>query len=162
MSLLSDGNLIGQLSNELILVCDGDLIVREANALALVTLSERIIGQPLLHLIAPVARGKGAAFIAELQRLSTEQLSVTWELLLRVPQDTPLLIGLRGGALPAGGWLIMGGGEPSGLSRLYKEVLALNTELTDLVRKLTREQAVLSEQVRRLLEREEHHNVTLH
>lgn len=162
MSLLGPSNLLGRLSHELILVCDSNLIVREANELAIKTLNQPLIGRALLQLIAPAARSKAVTFIAELQQLSPDQLTISWELLLHVRQHAPLLIGLRGGALPAGGWLLMGGGEPSGISRLYQEVLALNTELTDLIRKLTREQAALSAQVQRLLDRQEHHDVSLH
>jgi hypothetical protein len=162
MSLPGPLNLLGRLSHELILVCDSDLVIREANELAIRTLRQPLLGQPLLQLIAPSARSKAVAFIAELQQLSADQLTISWELLLHVPQDNPLLIGMRGGALPAGGWLLMGGSEPGGITRLYQEVLALNSELTDLIRKLTREQAALSAQVQRLLDHQEHHNVNTH
>jgi hypothetical protein len=62
---------------------------------------------------------------------------------------------MRGGRLPDGGWMIMGSGESPRLANLYHEVLAINTELTNLIRELTREQAVLTGTINRLLERPE-------
>ncbi|MFV9506612.1 MAG: hypothetical protein AB4911_18840 [Oscillochloridaceae bacterium umkhey_bin13] len=155
MTTLTATTLLGRLSHELIFMCDDGLIVREANGLALETLDRPLVGLPFAKLFATNARVKGEAFLGELRQLSPNEITVTWELMLHVPHQAPLLIGLRAGALEGGGWVIMGGGEPTGMHRLYHEVLALNTELTDLVRKLTREQAALSEQVRRLLAHQE-------
>lgn len=142
--------LIGKLSHELMLACDDELTVREANSLALSTLGPRIVGRPLLQLITSMARPKGAVFIAELEALEPEQVSTTWELLLHVPRAAPLLIGLRGGRRREGGWLIMGAVESPRLSGLYHEVLALNKELTELIRQLTRQQAELNHKLERL------------
>lgn len=162
MSNLSQCDLLGRLSNELIFVCDHDLIVREANGLAMRTLGEALLDHSLLELFSPAAQGKGTAFVAELQRLHDDQITPTWELMLDVPHGNTLLIGLRGGRLPKRGWLIMGGGEPSGISNLYHEVLALNIELTTLIRKLSREQTILNERIERLLDLQEQHDVTHH
>ncbi|PDW02002.1 hypothetical protein [Candidatus Viridilinea mediisalina] len=162
MSSLSQCNMLGRLSNELILVCDDDLVVREANGLAVQTLGTAIIDHSLFDLFSPAAQGKGTAFVAELQRLSADQITPTWELMLDVPHGNKLLIGIRGGKLPGRGWLIMGGGEPSGISNLYHEVLALNIELTTLIRKLSREQTVLNDRIQRLLDLQEQYNVQPH
>ncbi|RRR69484.1 MAG: hypothetical protein EI684_15545 [Candidatus Viridilinea halotolerans] len=159
---LNECTLLGRLSNELILVCDHDLVVREANELAVQTLGEALLDHSLIELFSPTAQGKGTAFVAELQRLSPTQTTPTWELMLDVPHGNRLLIGLRGGKLPNQGWLIMGGGEPSGISNLYHEVLALNIELTTLIRKLSREQTVLNDRIQRLLEFQEQHDVHHH
>lgn len=161
MMTVPESSLLSRLSHELIFVCDDALIVREANELAITTLAQPIVGEAFAKLFASNARIKGEAFIAELRRLGPDELTVTWELLLHVPDQAPLLIAIRAGALQGGGWVLMGGSEPTGVYRLYQEVLALNTELSDLVRKLTREQAALSDHVRRLLAHQEnHHNAT--
>lgn len=150
--------VVSRLSHELMLFCDDGLVVREANPLALTTLGPRIIGRPLAQLFATMARPKGAAFIEELGRLDAEAVSATWELLLHVPRAAPTLVGLRGGRSPAGGWVIMGASEPPHLTALYHEVLGLNTELTDLIRDLTRQQAGLSAQLACLLTATEQHD----
>jgi hypothetical protein len=158
MSALQIDPIFGRLSGELILVCDDDLTVRDANTLARSTLGERIVGRPLLKLITAMARAKGEAFLDALRSLGDADSTATWELLLHVPRAAPLLTGLRGARRPGGGWVIMGGGESPGLSRLYHEVLSLNAELTDLIRQLTREQAALAATVSRLTQRQEEHH----
>ncbi len=150
-----NGRMFGRLSGELILICNAQMQVCEANELTCATLGEPIVGQPLSQLFTSMARAKGAAFIAELQRLDASAVSATWELLLHVPHAAPLLAGLRGGRLPEGGWMILGSSELPHLTSLYHEVLSLNTELTNLIRDLTREQAALNETVHRLLEVQE-------
>jgi hypothetical protein len=139
----------------MILICDDQMTVREANELALATLSDNILGRPLLLLVANMARSKGATFIDELRCLDTKGVTPTWELMLHVPRDVPLLVGLRGARLPDGGWMIMGSGESSRLMGLYHEVLSLNTELTNLIRQLTRDKAALTRSVNQPAEHKE-------
>lgn len=155
MSTLPLQPLISQLSHELIMVCDQELVVREVNELAASMIGERIIGRPLLQLFSNMARPKAIAFINALLALDPGQVTATWELLLHMPRAAPLLVGLRGGRIGEGGWLLMGNGEPPRLTGLYHEVLALNTELTDLVRTLTREHAALAQQIERLMQEKE-------
>lgn len=151
MSVSLDDQMLARLSNELILVCDDQMLVREANPLALETLGAQIVGKALPQLAAHVARSKAEAFAAELRQLDTDGVSTSWELLLQVPQAPPLLAGLRGGRTHEGGWMIMGAGETPRLTALYYEVLALNTELTNMIRGLIREQADLNSTVSRLV-----------
>lgn len=147
--------LIGRLSGELILVCDEQLLVSEANEPARSLLGERVVGRPVLRLVAAMGRVKGVAFTDALRALGGDEVTAPWELLLHVPRSTPVLASLRGARLPGGGWVIVGGGESPRLTQLYHEVLALNRELTDLVRQLTREQAALAATVNRLLQSQE-------
>jgi hypothetical protein len=146
-------DLIGsRLSGEVILICDDQMIVREANELARTTLSEHIVGRPLLRIVTAMARSKGKAFIDALGRLDDTAVTNTWELLLHVPRAAPLLVSLRGGRLPEGGWMIMGSSDSPRLTALYHEVLSINTELTNVIRQLTREQAALVSSINQLIE----------
>lgn len=151
-----NGLLFSQLSGEIILICDDQLLVREVNDLARTTLGDHIVGRPLLQLIAAMARSKGAAFIDELQRLDGTGVTATWELMLHVPRSAPpLFVGMRGGRLPDGGWMIMASSESPRLAHLYHEALSINIELTNLIRELTREQATLTRTLNHLLARQE-------
>lgn len=142
--------IFAHLSNEMILICDEQMLVREANPTALEALGKQIIGQPLTQLSSTVAQAKAEAFADELRQLNPSGVSTSWELLLHSPHATPLLAGMRGGRLPEGGWMIMGASEAPRLTALYYEVLAINTELTNMIRELIREQSNLSAAVKRL------------
>lgn len=146
---------LGALSHDLILACDGEMIVREANALAVALLGRRVVGQPLLRLFAMMARPKAGAFLAQLRDLPPDATTEPWELLFHVPRATPLLANVRGGVVPCGGWLIVGSCPSPQLTTLYHEVLTINNELTNLVRQLSKEQALLSSRINRLLQAQE-------
>jgi hypothetical protein len=149
-------NLIGQLSNDIMLICDQQCIVREANPVALQTLGNEIVGRPVLQLLATMSRTKGRAFFDHLRRLAPGECSEPWELLFHMSQAAPLLISVRGGATDDGQWLLVGSHESPQLTVLYHEVLAINSELTNLVRQLSKEQAQLTSRIETLMSAQEH------
>jgi len=54
---------------------------------------------------------------------------------------------MRGGLVAPGNWLIMGASDPPELTSIYYEVLAMNSELTNLIRRLSKEQSRLNAQL---------------
>jgi len=150
--------LLGTLSHDIILVCNTQEIVQEANPLAQQLLGEQIIGHPLLELMTTMSRAKGRAFLNHLSNQPDPAAAETWELVFHVPQTVPLRVRARGGPLKQGGWLIVCGCEPPHMMALYHEVLAMNSELTNLVRQLSKEQSVLTNRLTRLLQTEEQNN----
>ncbi|MFP4438316.1 MAG: hypothetical protein ACLFVO_13805 [Chloroflexaceae bacterium] len=150
--------LLGTLSYDIILVCDSQEIVQEANPLAQQLLGEQIIGHPLLELMTTMSRAKGRAFLNYLHDQPDLTQVETWELLFHVPQTVPMRVRARGGPLEQGGWLIVCGCEPPYMMALYHEVLAMNSELTNLVRELSKKQSVLTNQLTQLLQAEEQNN----
>jgi hypothetical protein len=147
---------LGQLSNDIILICDRDAVVREANPYAVRTLGAAITGKPLLQILTTMSQAKGAAFIEHLRHLVPGACSDGWELRFDVAQATPLLITVRGAALERGGWLLVGGNDASRLTAFYHEVLAINNELTNLIRQLSKDQARLKGRIEELLQPQEH------
>lgn len=139
--------LLGRLSNEIILACDGQAVVREANTAACLTLGERCVGKPLLRLLTTMARPKGRLFLDELETLSADGLSAPWELLFHMARATPLLLTMRAGRLPEGGWLLVGSSGSPRLNDFYHEALTINNDLTTLVRQLSKEQALLNQRL---------------
>lgn len=143
--------LLGALTQDIILVCDRGHIVREANPLACDLLGGDLIGRPLLSLLSTMSQTKGEAFLEHTRQIAPGTASDTWELLFHVPPTEPLLANVRMGFSTRGYWLVVGTHESPQLSALYHEVLAMNTELTGMIRELSREQVRLSNQVSRLL-----------
>lgn len=156
MNTSSIPELLGTLSHDIILVCNDQGVVQEANQLARQLLGEAIVGRLLLDLMTAMSYHKGEAFLNYLYTLPPNTTGDAWELLFHVPRSIPLRVSARGGALAGGGWLIVGGCEPPQLVALYHEVLAINSELTNLIRQLCKEQATLTSQVTHLLHLQEH------
>lgn len=154
-TVVSIPDLIGQLSNDIILVCDQQCVVREANTVALQMLGSDIVGRPTLQLLATMSRTKGRAFFDHLRRLNAGECSEPWELLFHIARSAPLLISMRGGSTGGGQWLLVGSHESPQLTVLYHEVLAINSELTNLVRQLSKEQAQLTSRIETLMSSQE-------
>lgn len=149
--------LIGILSNDLMLVCDGSYVVQEANTMALDLLGPDIIGQPLPHLLHDMSQTKGRSFFEHARGVAVGSTSESWELMFQPSHGNPMLINVRAGRCQQQQWLFVGTYESPQFTALYHEVLAMNSELTNLIRQLSKEQARLSNQLARLLETEEHH-----
>jgi hypothetical protein len=149
--------MLGSLSHDLILVCDAEHRVREANPLSLTMLGPSIIGQPLQALLSDMTIAKNEAFLDHLDRIEIGSISDEWELLFHSSRPDPLLINLRAGLCDQGQWLLVGTCESPQLTALYHEVLAMNSELTNLIREMSKEQARLSDQLSHLLHTQEQH-----
>lgn len=143
--------ILGLLSNDVILTCDPEGVVQHANVVAERRLGSELVGRPLLKLLSTMSRPKGIAFVEQLRTLTPGQTTEPWELLFHLARSTPLLICMRGAILDDGCWLLVGGLESPQLTTLYHEVLTINNELTNLVRRLSKEQAHLSRHLSRLL-----------
>lgn len=142
--------LFGDLSHELILICDKHGLIREANSRSRQLLGEDIIGSTLLQLLSTMSHTKGNAFLRHIATLSPGTTSDAWELLFDASDTAPLCVNIRAGALSPDYRVLIGGYEPLQLTTLYHEVLAINSELTNLIRHLSREQARLSNQIEQL------------
>lgn len=147
--------ILGRLSHDVMLVCDRESIIQEANPLALRLMGPEIVGKPLSDVMAEKSKAKGEAFLGYLQELQEGDLSEAWELFFQVAGSSPMPVSVRGGLLEQDVWLLVGGCEPPQLTTIYHEVLAINTELTNLIRQLSKEQARLTSQVNRLLDSKE-------
>lgn len=144
--------ILGSLSSDIILVCDEGMTIREANTLALRTIGAQVIGQPLIAVFRNVSEDKARRFIAHLSTFREGEMCEAWELFL-----TPLSkesegrerisLSLRGGKLAGGWWLFVGACEPVQLTMIYHEVLAINSELTNLVRQMTKDRTRLANQL---------------
>lgn len=148
--------LMGVLSRELFIICDQQYLVCEANKLALQMLGSHIVGRPFLSLLADMSRTKGQIFVEHLYRLDSGVISDSWELLFDVIDSPPVLFSTRGALYEPGKWLLVGTYESPQLTALYHKVLAMNSELTNLIRQLSKEQVRLNREVMRLLEKQEH------
>ncbi len=147
--------MLGVLSHDIILVCDASGMVQEANTLAQRMFGADLIGSMLEQLLSEHAAEKGAAFLQQLGELAPGAVGPAWELLFHVPNSTPLPISMRGGNMSPDAWMLVGACEPPQLTSIYHEVLAINSELTNLIRQLSKEHARLAEQVGRLLDAQE-------
>jgi hypothetical protein len=147
--------LLGHLSHELILVCGQEFTVHEANPLAKQMLGAHIVGQPFRGLLSEMTPAKNDAFLRHLQSVAKDQISESWELLFQVPEREPVLLHVRGGLTEQGEWLIVGTYESPQAQALYHEVLAMNSELTNLIRQLNKEHARLSNQLSNRVEVQE-------
>jgi PAS domain-containing protein len=133
--------ILGSLSNDLILVCDEAYVVQEANALACHILGTHMIGQPLINLLHRTSQDKGQAFLEHTRSIAAGETGDTWELLFAAPDREPLLISMRAGRSEHGTWLLVGMCESPQFTALYHEVLSINSQLTNLVRHLSKEQS---------------------
>jgi hypothetical protein len=149
--------ILSALSNDLILVCDEHYIIQEVNPLATDMLGESLVGQSFLHILHDSSQSKGQGFLEHIARIGTNNTSDSWELLFNVPRDHPMLITMRAGTCDQHTWLFVGTCESPQLTALYHEVLAMNSQLTNLIRQLSKEQARLHGQLVQLLETQEHH-----
>ncbi len=143
--------LFGDLSHDLILICDRHGLIREANLRSRQLLGEDIIGSPLLQLLSTMSHIKGNDFLQQITTLSPGATSDTWELLFDSADAAPLCVSIRAGALSPDYRVLIGGYEPPRLTTLYHEVLAINSELTNIIRQLSKEQARLRDQIERLI-----------
>lgn len=143
--------LFGNLSHELILVCDRHGLIREANQRSRQLLGDDIIGSSLLQLLSTMSYTKGNAFLQHVATLPPGATSDVWELLFDRSDTAPLCVNMRAGALSPDYCVLIGGYEPPQLTTLYHEVLAINSELTNLIRQLSKEQARLGSQIERLM-----------
>ncbi len=150
--------LLSTLTQDLVLVCDHSCRVYEANTLAVRLLGDYIVGKPFIQLLPPASQSKGNAFLEHMYNLNENQVSDTWELLFDTPSSELLLLNVRGGATGDGSWLLVGSRESPQLTALYHEVLAMNSELTTLIRQISKEQARLIQQLERLTQTEEHYH----
>lgn len=152
--------LLGRLSHDIILVYDEQHTILEANPLALRLLGSSVVGCSIMELMTDMSEEKALRFFDCTRTLALGEMSDTWELLFEIPGAEPMLINVRAGFWQPGRWLLVGMCESPQLTTLYHEVLAMNTELTNLIRELCREQARLSSQVSRLLQAQtqEHHH----
>lgn len=147
--------LLGHLSHELILVCDRQFVVSEANPLARQMLGQHIVGQPFRALLSEMTPAKNDAFLHHLQSVAAGSISESWEMLFQIPEREPVLLHMRGGLTEQGEWLLVGTYESPQAQALYHEVLAMNSELTNLIRQLNKEHARLSNQLSTLAETQE-------
>lgn len=114
--------LFGDLSHDLILICDKDGLIREANVRSRQLLGEDIIGSTLLQLLSTMSHTKGNAFLRHIATLSPGATSDAWELFFDGSDTAPLCVSIRAGALSADYRVLIGGYEPPQLTSLYHEV----------------------------------------
>lgn len=150
--------ILGSLSHDLIFVCDTGFVVREANPLTLDLLGSDIIGQPLLYLLHESSCSKGQAFLDHIAAIASDTASDAWELLFNASGRTPLLLRIQARQSAEGQWFIVGTYDSPQLTGLYHEVLAMNSQLTNMIRELSKEQARLNSQIAHLLEKQEYIN----
>lgn len=148
-------DMLGRLSHEIILVCDEHGTIHEANPIALNMFGLSIIGRHLQELLFEKSVDKGNAFLSQLFELEMNSISNTWELYFNQPDSEPIACNIRGGKELAGYWIIIGACEPPELTAIYYEVLAMNSELTNLIRQLSKEQARLMTRLNELLQRKD-------
>jgi hypothetical protein len=144
--------LLGRLSHDIILVYDAQHTILEANPLALRLLGSSVVGRSIMDVMTDMSEEKAQMFLGCTHELALGEMSDIWELLFEMPNAEPMLINVRAGFWQPGRWLLVGMCESPQLTALYHEVLAMNTELTNMIRELCREQARLSSQVSRLLQ----------
>jgi PAS domain-containing protein len=148
--------LLGHLSHDLIFVCDRQFVVSEANPLAKQMLGTHIVGQPFREILSTMTPAKNEAFLHHLQSVSAGNISESWELLFHVAEGEPVLLHVRGGMTEQGEWLLVGTYESPQSQALYHEVLAMNSELTNLICQLNKEHARLSSKLSELVETQEY------
>ncbi len=150
--------LLGSLTHDLIVLCNPSYVVLEANTLAQEMLGTHIVGQSLLQLLHEKSQMKGQSFLKHLSHLAANETSNAWELVFYSASGETVMINVRAGLSDNGNWLLVGTCESPQLTALYHEVLAMNSELTNLIRQLSKEQARLNEQLSRLLDLQEHYH----
>jgi len=146
--------LLGALSHDFILALTPEHLICEANPLARQILGPQILGRPFLDLLTSESYSKGVAFLAELKQ-EADQASEAWELIFHSTQAEPVLLQARGGWLASGHWLFVGSNAMLNFSDVYYEVLAINSEMTNLIRQLSKDQARLNSQLENLFQVQE-------
>lgn len=144
-------DIVSSLSRDVIITCSPQCDIIEANAVARRMLGDMIVNQPFLSLLEESSRAKGKRFLEELAKTTEGEISHPWELIFHVPQGTPIAMSIRGGMVEEG-MVVVGTGEPPDLTTIYYEVLAMNSELTNLVRQISKEQARLSARLQNILQ----------
>ncbi len=151
--------MLGSLCHDMILVCDKQSIIQEANPVAMHMLGQDIIGNQLFTLLSDNSIEKGKAFIKNSNRLDVGEISGTWELIFNTHALAHTPVKMRGGLFSQEKLLLVGSCEQQHLMGVYNEVLAINSELTNLIRQVSKEQARLTTRLTRLIEAQEEHNV---
>ncbi len=144
-------DMLGQLSHDVIVVCTNEAIIYETNAVAERVFGQSLVDEPLQHIFSSKTQTKTERFLTQMRELSVGDISSSWELFFDIPDESPMPVTLRGGVLDQKLWMLVGAFESPQLVAIYHEVLAINSELTNLIRQLSKEQAHLSAQLDRLL-----------
>jgi hypothetical protein len=144
-------DMLGRLSHDIIVVYNDDSVICETNAVAERVFGRDLVDQPLQSIFSSKTQTKTDRFLAQMRELSVGDISSSWELYFDIPDQSPMPVTLRGGALDQTLHMIVGAFESPQLTAIYHEVLAINSELTNLIRQLSKEQAHLSAQLDRLL-----------
>lgn len=144
--------LFGTLSHDMLFVCNPEGIISEVNTLAQRMLGNGLVGKSFVNLLAESSRSKGMTLLENLRSYHLNDMSVTWELIFHGLEPNHLMVHVRAGVIAEDQWLIVGACEPPQLTAIYYEVLAMNSELTNLIRQLSKDQARLSTHLNRLLQ----------
>jgi len=155
MTYLAIPPMLGKLTHDVIILCSKDKIIQEANPFALRMIGPDIVGKSLESLFSDMSGSKVHSFIEHMSQFDMGEISETWELFFDTPEDEPRPINIRGGVMDTGEWLLVGTCEPPQLTTIYYEVLAINSELTNLVRRLSKDLAMLNSRLARLLQEQE-------
>lgn len=151
--------MIGSLSHDLMLVCDKQGIIQEANPIALHMLGYDIIGNKLLSLLSDESTEKGKAFLRNSSKLDVGEISGMWELIFNTPGLVHTPVRMRSGLFSQEKLILVGTCDQPHLMGVYNEVLAINSELTNLIRQVSKEQARLTTRLTKLIEAQEENNV---
>lgn len=143
--------ILGKLSHDIILVGTPEGIIQEANELAIHLFGKDVLGKTLLSLMSPKSHAKGETFFKHMLEFDVGEVSNTWELFFKTLETDTFLVNARAGLLESGIWVMMGACEPPQLTAIYYEVLAMNSELTNLIRRLSKDQARLTNKLNNLL-----------
>jgi hypothetical protein len=146
--------ILGKLSHDILLIGTTAGVIQEANDLAFHLFGEDILGKSFLTLMSPKSSTKGERFFAQVQGFQVGEVSNTWELFFKTLETDTLLVNTRAGLIQVGVWVMMGACEPPQLTTIYHEVLAMNSELTNLIRRLSKDQARLTSRLNNLLDQE--------
>lgn len=143
-------DLLTILTNDLLFLCDVEGGIVQVGALT----QQRLAVKPdqrFAELLASLSRAKGARFWEAIRALEVGGTTEPWELHFHCAGTIPLSSSVRGGRLSEDQVIIVGAAETPQIARLYQELLGVNGELTALVRRLSKEQVLLHQQIERLL-----------
>ena len=143
-------DLLTSLTNDLLFLCDGEGVIVQVGALT----QQRLTVKPdqrFGELLASLSRAKGERFWEVVRALEVGGMTEPWELHFKCPGTIPLSSSVRGGRFSEDQVIIVGAAETPQIARLYQELLGVNGELTALVRRLSKEQALLNQQIEHLL-----------
>jgi hypothetical protein len=142
--------LLARLSNDLLFLCDAQGAIVQVGAVAQQRLAVKL-DQRFGELLTSMSRPKGVRFWEAIRALEIGAATEPWELHFHYPGTLPLSVSVRGGKLAEDHFIVVGAAEAPQLARLYQELLGVNGELTALVRRLSKEQSLLNQQIERLL-----------